>query len=63
MINLLPGFVDSLPVRPDVVPAIPMQRYASVDEIAKTAAFLLSADAGYITGQNLRADGGLTRSV
>lgn len=63
MNNLLPGFVDSLPVKPEILPTIPMQRYARVDEIAKTAAFLLSADAGYVTGQNLRADGGLTRSV
>jgi NAD(P)-dependent dehydrogenase (short-subunit alcohol dehydrogenase family) len=63
MNNLLPGFVDSLPVKPENLPAIPMRRYARVEEIAKTAAFLLSADAGYVTGQNLRADGGLTRSV
>jgi NAD(P)-dependent dehydrogenase (short-subunit alcohol dehydrogenase family) len=63
MNNLLPGFVDTLPVRPEIVPTIPMQRYARAEEIAKTAAFLLSADAGYITGQNLRVDGGLTRSV
>ncbi len=63
MNNLLPGFVDSLPVRPEVVTTIPMQRYARVEEMAKAAAFLLSPDAGYVTGQNLRADGGLTRSV
>ena len=43
MNNLLPGFVDSLPVRPEIVPTIPMQRYASVAEIAKVAAFLLGA--------------------
>ncbi|MFY8114636.1 MAG: SDR family oxidoreductase, partial [Rhabdaerophilum sp.] len=35
----------------------------TVAEIAKTAAFLLSPDAGYITGQNIRVDGGITRSV
>jgi NAD(P)-dependent dehydrogenase (short-subunit alcohol dehydrogenase family) len=63
MNNLLPGFVDSLPVRPEIVPTIPMQRYAEVAEIAKVAAFLLGPDASYVTGQNLRADGGLTRSV
>ncbi len=40
-----------------------MKRYGRVDEIAKTAAFLISDGAGYITGQNLRVDGGLTRSV
>jgi NAD(P)-dependent dehydrogenase (short-subunit alcohol dehydrogenase family) len=39
-----------------------MQR-GTVEEIAKTVAFLVSSDAFYITGQNLRVDGGLTRSV
>jgi NAD(P)-dependent dehydrogenase (short-subunit alcohol dehydrogenase family) len=63
MNNLLPGFVDSLPVKADNLASIPMARYARVEEVAKTAAFLCSSDAGYITGQNLRVDGGLTRSV
>jgi len=63
MNNLLPGFVDSLPETEERRAAIPMGRYGTVAEIAATAAFLLSADAGYITGQNLRVDGGLTRSV
>lgn len=63
MNNLLPGFIDSLAVNDANLPAIPMRRYGHVDEIAKTAAFLCSPGAGYITGQNLRVDGGLTRSV
>jgi NAD(P)-dependent dehydrogenase (short-subunit alcohol dehydrogenase family) len=63
MNNLLPGFVDSLPVKGALLPKIPMGRYGTTAEIAKTAAFLLSDDSGYITGQNLRVDGGITRSV
>jgi NAD(P)-dependent dehydrogenase (short-subunit alcohol dehydrogenase family) len=63
MNNLLPGFIDSAPARSEIEQRIPMRRYGKVQEIARTAAFLLSDDAGYITGQNLRVDGGLTRSV
>ena len=40
-----------------------MKRYGTSAEIAGTVAFLVSPDAAYITGQNLRVDGGLTRSV
>jgi NAD(P)-dependent dehydrogenase (short-subunit alcohol dehydrogenase family) len=63
MNNILPGFVKSFEIDEATRRSIPMQRQGSVAEIAKTAAFLLSSDSGYITGQNLRADGGLTRSV
>ncbi|MDJ0946283.1 MAG: SDR family oxidoreductase [Kiloniellales bacterium] len=63
MNNILPGFIDSLPEKEIFRSRIPMERYGTVAEIAKTAAFLLSDDAGYITGQNLRVDGGITRSV
>ena len=63
MNNLLPGYVESFEIDEETRRSIPMQRRASTAEIAKTAAFLLSEDSGYVTGQNLRVDGGLTRSV
>jgi NAD(P)-dependent dehydrogenase (short-subunit alcohol dehydrogenase family) len=63
MNNILPGYIDSAAAKAEIVQRIPMRRYGRVQEIARTAAFLLSDDAGYITGQNLRVDGGLTRSV
>jgi NAD(P)-dependent dehydrogenase (short-subunit alcohol dehydrogenase family) len=63
MNNLLPGFVDSYPESEAIRQRIPMGRYASVNEIAKTTHFLLSEDSSYITGQNIRVDGGITRSV
>ncbi|HET9001216.1 MAG TPA: SDR family oxidoreductase [bacterium] len=63
MNSVLPGFIESYPVDGDTVQRIPMGRAGKLDEIAKTIAFLLSDEAGYITGQNLRVDGGLTRSV
>jgi NAD(P)-dependent dehydrogenase (short-subunit alcohol dehydrogenase family) len=63
MNNVLPGFIDSLPESEERRSRIPMGRYGTVDEIAKTVRFLLSTDAGYITGQNIRVDGGITRSV
>ena len=60
---ILPGFVDSLPEKEERRARIPIGRYARVEEIANAAAFLLSDAASYITGQCLRVDGGLTRSV
>lgn len=63
MNNILPGYTDSYDVTDDVRASIPMRRSGTVEEIAKTAAFLVSPDAGYITGQNIRVDGGITRSV
>ncbi|MBT3313548.1 MAG: SDR family oxidoreductase [Anaerolineae bacterium] len=63
MNNVLPGFMDNYPSTPEIVEKIPMKRYAKVQEVAKTVRFLLSDDAGYITGQNIRVDGGITRSV
>jgi NAD(P)-dependent dehydrogenase (short-subunit alcohol dehydrogenase family) len=63
MNNVLPGWIDSLPATDERRDSVPMQRYGTSDEIAATVAFLASAGAGYITGQNLRVDGGLMRSV
>ncbi|MHC5114011.1 MAG: SDR family oxidoreductase [Planctomycetota bacterium] len=63
MNNILPGFIDSLPERDGIAETIPMGRYGTMGEIAETAAFLLSDGARYMTGQNLRVDGGITRSV
>jgi NAD(P)-dependent dehydrogenase (short-subunit alcohol dehydrogenase family) len=63
MNNVLPGFIDSLPETEERRQRIPMQRYGRNAEIAATIAFLASPGAGYITGQNIRVDGGITRSV
>jgi len=63
MNNVLPGFIDSLPEKPERRERIPMGRYGSADEVAELIAFLASPRSAYITGQNIRIDGGLTRSV
>jgi NAD(P)-dependent dehydrogenase (short-subunit alcohol dehydrogenase family) len=63
MNNVLPGFIDSFAPKPEIVGRIPMRRYGRVAEVADLVAFLASDRAGYITGQNIRIDGGLTRSV
>jgi NAD(P)-dependent dehydrogenase (short-subunit alcohol dehydrogenase family) len=63
MNNVLPGFIDSLPETEERRQRVPMQRYGRSEEIAATIAFLASPGAGYITGQNIRVDGGITRSV
>lgn len=63
MNNVLPGFIDSFEADESTVSRIPMGRVGRVAEIADTVAFLLSDAAGYITGQNIRVDGGITRSV
>ena len=63
MNNVLPGFIDSLPEKPDRLSRIPAGRYARVRELSEVVSFLVSNASSYITGQNLRVDGGLTASV
>ncbi|MEP0940430.1 MAG: SDR family oxidoreductase [Rhizobiaceae bacterium] len=63
MNNILPGFIDSLPEKADRVARIPAGRYARVEELSETVAFFVSDASSYITGQNIRVDGGLTASV
>lgn len=62
MNNVLPGWIDSLPQTAERRASVPLQRYGTSEEIAATIAFLASAGAAYITGQNIRVDGGLMRS-
>lgn len=61
--NVLPGWIDSLPATDQRRDSVPLKRYGSSEEIAATVAFLASAGAAYITGQNIKVDGGLTRGV
>lgn len=63
MNNVLPGFIDSLPEKADRRARIPAGRYAHVRELSEVIAFLVSDASSYVTGQNLRVDGGLTRAV
>jgi NAD(P)-dependent dehydrogenase (short-subunit alcohol dehydrogenase family) len=63
MNNVLPGWIDSLPATEERRQGVPIGRYGKAEEIAATIAFLASEEAGYITGQNIRVDGGVTRSV
>ncbi|MEP7453481.1 SDR family oxidoreductase [Phyllobacterium sp. SB3] len=61
--NVLPGWIDSLPATDERRDSVPMGRYGTSEEVAATISFLVSNGAGYITGQNLRVDGGITRGI
>lgn len=63
MNNVLPGFIDSLPETEDRKARIPLGRYGRAEEVSSLISLLASKDGGYMTGQNLRIDGGLTRAV
>ncbi len=59
---LAPGFTDSLDVG-KYGDLAALKRIARVEEQAKAAAFLLTDDSSYVTGQTLIVDGGTTRHV
>ncbi|HUE46333.1 MAG TPA: SDR family oxidoreductase [Aestuariivirgaceae bacterium] len=63
MNNVLPGFIDSLPETEERCSRIPLKRYGKEGEVASLIAWLASDEGGYVTGQNWRIDGGLTRNV
>ncbi len=63
MNNILPGFIDSLPEKEEFRNRIPLKRYGKVSEISAVVEMLASEGGAYITGQNIRVDGGITRSV
>lgn len=60
---LLPGFTDSLDLPQKFADMSALKRLARAEEQARVAAFLLSDDSSYITGQSLRVDGGVTRHM
>ena len=63
MNNILPGFIDSLPKKEEFLKRIPLKRYGTVGEISTVVEMLASDGGAYIAGQNIRVDGGITRSV
>ncbi len=63
MNNILPGFIESYPIDDQTREEIPLKRSGKLEEIGKTAVFLASEAAGYITGENLKVDGGLSKHV
>ncbi len=60
---IAPGFIEtgmtSAIPKDKVLPAIPMNRFGTPEEVAHIAAFLCSEKASYITGQVIAVNGGL----
>src|SRR5436190_12389462 len=64
--TISPGYVETdlvmairAEVREQIVASIPMGRLAKPDEVAAVVAFLVSEEAGYITGANISVNGGM----
>ncbi|MEO5725944.1 MAG: SDR family oxidoreductase, partial [Byssovorax sp.] len=61
-----PGFIDTdmttgltAELKETMLKAVPLGRTGRADEVAAAIAFLCSDEAGYITGQTLRVNGGM----
>jgi NAD(P)-dependent dehydrogenase (short-subunit alcohol dehydrogenase family) len=63
MIEVVHGVLETAEEEDAMKARTPMGRYGTVDEVADLICFLASDRASYITGQNIRVDGGITRSV
>ena len=63
MNNILPGFIDSLAEKDEFKKHVLLNRYGTTNEISEVVSFLASDGAAHITGQNIRVDGGITKSV
>ena len=63
MNNILPGFINSLKTRKEFIKRVPLKRAGKVEEISAVVKLLASKEGSYITGQNIKVDGGITRSV
>lgn len=61
--NILPGFINSLPEKQEFKKRIPLKRYGLVSEISAVIELLATDGGAYITGQNIRVDGGITKSI
>ena len=53
------GVLLRCPARNERMASVPAKRFGTPDEFGAACAFLCSAQAGYITGQNLLIDGGV----
>jgi len=61
---VLPGFMDNYAAQETSLTRIPAGRHGMIaDELGATIAFLLSDGAGYINGQGILVDGGLSRAL
>lgn len=63
MNSVLPGYLDNWEWSDALKESIPAGRPGALSDVAQAVAFLLSSQAGYITGQGIRVDGGLVRSA
>lgn len=72
IVSLSPGIIDTpmakqefeqQPVMAQMIAHAPVPRLGFAQEIAETVAFLISSGAGYITGTDVRVDGGVVSAM